>query len=496
MHPSTIAAILAFTAGMPASAAPANRQPNPYAGLGHIAVMPDSKEHVDLFNKISGRASRGSRVGKAFSGVGDAVSAVSDFLTIGQAVQGAQQNAKRDPQRSSKQCANFVNREQCEEAFRPQLAIPYPEMQLGSKKVARGNRLADAAGQIAQGVRPVDDLVNNQHKREAKGGSIGNGCLTTPCADILPTTPFRGVQKQEEETQSSEKRDAQRSKGRIISNIVKGVGGALGGAADTATVVGAVQGQQKRDAQKSKGEVFWTAPPAQSGGDIPLPEKREANEIGGKIHRCPITGCRDELFLGVPVNFRREAQRSKGKVIGNIVKGVGGALGGAADTATIVGAVQGQPAQKREAQKKIIGGEDEIRCMGFPGCYDTASGLGKREAQKSKGKIIGNIVKGVGGVIGGAADTATIVGAVNGQGQPAQKREAQKNPIGGKSGGHCQAMTGCGRRDDIIILGREAQRSKGNIIGNIVKGVGGVIGGAADTATIVGAVNGQGQPAQ
>ncbi|KAI1603942.1 hypothetical protein PtrCC142_003904 [Pyrenophora tritici-repentis] len=58
--------------------------------------------------------------------------------------------------------------------------------------------------------------------------------------------------------------------------------------------------------------------------------------------------------------------------------------------------------------------------MGFPGCYDTASGLGKREAQRSKGNIIGNIVKGVGGVIGGAADTATIVGAVNGQGQPAQ----------------------------------------------------------------------------
>ncbi|KAI1572596.1 Increased sodium tolerance protein 1 [Pyrenophora tritici-repentis] len=70
--------------------------------------------------------------------------------------------------------------------------------------------------------------------------------------------------------------------------------------------------------------------------------------------------------------------------------------------------------------------------MGFPGCYDTASGLGKREAQRSKGKIIGNIVKGVGGVIGGAADTATIVGAVNGQGQPAQKREAQKSSPGNK----------------------------------------------------------------
>ncbi|EFQ95131.1 hypothetical protein PTT_06953, partial [Pyrenophora teres f. teres 0-1] len=51
-------------------------------------------------------------------------------------------------------------------------------------------------------------------------------------------------------------------------------------------------------------------------------------------------------------------------------------------------------------------------------------GQQKRDAQRSRGRVIGNIGEVVGGVIGGAADLITIGGAVQGQGQPAQKREA------------------------------------------------------------------------
>ncbi|KAI1664107.1 hypothetical protein Ptr902_03744 [Pyrenophora tritici-repentis] len=393
MHPSTIAAILAFTAGMPASAAPANRGVDPYAGLGHIAVMPTTKEQADLFNKLDGRATRGSRVGKALEGAGGAVGAVADFLTIGQAAQGAQQNAKRDPQRR-RVCsitASAAAREACEEALRPQLGIPSAELQLGVRKVARGNRMGDAAGEIAHGVGPVADLFNSQQKRDAQrgrnfgkflkgagegvgtfvdlvniGGAIGgqpaqkreaqrgrfgNTCLTTPCAGIMPPPLSGVVQKQEEETQPSEKQDAQRSRGKAFG----------------------------------KADILWTRPLEQSGGDIPLPEKREAEPIGGRTQgRCPITGCRDDLLhIGIlPLPEKREAQ------INHIQKSKG-------------------------------------RCQGFPSCRDDLLHINlptipKRDAQRSKGKIIGNIVKGVGGVIGGVADTATIVGAVQGQGQPAQ----------------------------------------------------------------------------
>ncbi|EFQ92939.1 hypothetical protein PTT_09861, partial [Pyrenophora teres f. teres 0-1] len=73
--------------------------------------------------------------------------------------------------------------------------------------------------------------------------------------------------------------------------------------------------------------------------------------------------------------------------------GVGGAIGGAANLLTIHEAFQGQgqPAQKREAQR-------------------------------SRGRVFGNIIEGVGGAIGGAANLLTIHEAVGGQ--PAQKREA------------------------------------------------------------------------
>ncbi|EFQ89065.1 hypothetical protein PTT_14816, partial [Pyrenophora teres f. teres 0-1] len=103
MHSSTIAAILAFTAGMSANAAPANPRPEVLAELGHIAVVPTIKDQAtdDLFNSLTARASGSLRVGKSFEGEheGDATSIVADVITIDQAVQGSQLNAKRDAQR-------------------------------------------------------------------------------------------------------------------------------------------------------------------------------------------------------------------------------------------------------------------------------------------------------------------------------------------------------------------------------------------------------------
>ncbi|CAE7022397.1 hypothetical protein PTTW11_03424 [Pyrenophora teres f. teres] len=112
---------------------------------------------------------------------------------------------------------------------------------------------------------------------------------------------------------------------------------------------------------------------------------------------------------------KREAQRSRGRVFGNIIEGVGGVIGGAADLLTIGGAVSGQPTQKRDAQRT-----DLITIGGTIGGQPAQ----KRDGQRSRGRVIGNIGEVVGGVIGGAADLLTINEAVQGQGQPVEKREA------------------------------------------------------------------------
>ncbi|XP_014562529.1 hypothetical protein COCVIDRAFT_21484, partial [Bipolaris victoriae FI3] len=82
-----------------------------------------------------------------------------------------------------------------------------------------------------------------------------------------------------------------------------------------------------------------------------------------------------------------------------------------------------------------------------------------REPQRSKGRIIGNVLEGVGGVIGGAIDLGTIGGAIQGQNQK-----------------------------------RDPQRSRGHNIGKVIGGFGDGLGAFADIIQIGGSVQGQEQP--
>ncbi|KAK1913061.1 hypothetical protein P3342_004997 [Pyrenophora teres f. teres] len=374
MHSSTIAAILAFTAGMSANAAPANPRPEVLAELGHIAVVPTIKDQAtdDLFNSLTARASGSLRVGKSFEGEheGDATSIVADVITIDQAVQGSQLNAKRDAQRGRS---------------------------FGKVLKGAGDAGAEEGGSEEQG-----KSLWQYHR--------GRRWCYRRCSKP-PHHPRSS-------RWSASTEEAQRSRGRVFGNIIEGVGGAIGGAANLLTIHEAVGGQpaQKRDAQRSRGRVFGNIIEGVGGA------------IGGAVDLITIGGA--VQGQGQPAQ-KRDAQRSRGRVIGNIGEAVGGVIGGAADLITIGGLVGSQPAQKRDAQR-------------------------------SRGRVFGNIIEGVGGAIGGAVDLITIGGAVQGQGQPAQKRDAQ--------------------------------RSRGRVIGNIGEAVGGVIGGAADLITIGGLVGGQ--PAQ
>ncbi|KAK1913107.1 hypothetical protein P3342_005043 [Pyrenophora teres f. teres] len=192
---------------MPASAAPAFGRNDPYAGLLHIATPPTTKEQANLVDRISSRASGDRRVGKAFEGEGDdATGVVADVITINQAVQGSQPNAKRDAQRGS----NFG-------------------------KVLKG---------AGEGVGTLIDLVTI-------GGIIGG--QPAQKREELPSARSRFG--------NSKLREAQRSRGRVFGNIIEGVGGVIGGAADLLTIGGAVSGQptQKRDSQRSREESLATS---------------------------------------------------------------------------------------------------------------------------------------------------------------------------------------------------------------------------------------------
>ncbi|KAI1663683.1 hypothetical protein L13192_12372 [Pyrenophora tritici-repentis] len=412
MHPSTIAAILAFTAGMPAIAAPANRGLDGYGPLSHAAVVPTNPEQIAAFHKI---------------------------MEYNAQYYAQKANGKRDPQLSSKMCAKAADRKKCEEP-RPAAAIPYQELQL---------------------------VNNKQQKRDdAQRVSIDNDCLTPLCASIMPTEPFRpfrGVQKQEE-IQPSEKRDAQRSRGRVFGNIAEGIGGVIGAASDLVTIGGAVQGQQKREAQRSRGRVFGNIAEGIGGvigaasdlitigGAVQGQQKRDAQRFGMGGLGCIATNpsCLDQIrpFRGVQKqeeiqpSEKRDAQRSRGRVFGNIAEGIGGVIGAASDLVTIGGVVQGQ--QKREAQR--ISENTRSRCLSVPcepeGAHASIPRIEMSEEQ-NKGKIVSNIFNRKGGDMTVKADTATIVGAAQGQSQPAQKREARE------SIGHCLGFPGCGRGSDI-----------------------------------------------
>ncbi|KAF5845103.1 hypothetical protein GGP41_001199 [Bipolaris sorokiniana] len=339
-----------------------------------------------------------------------------------------------------------------------------------------------------------------------------------------------------------DKRDPQRSRGRLIGNIAEGIGGAIGGAADFLTIGGAVQGQpQKRDPQRSRGRLIGNI--GEGIGGV----------IGGAADLITIGGAVQEALRSwmSSVNQKRDPQRSRGRLIGNIAEGIGGAIGGAADFLTIGGAVQGQP-QKRGLT--VVDDLGQPIVVSESADYDLAEGQNeKRDPQRSRGRIIGNIGEGIGGAIGAAADFLTIGGAVQGQnqkrgltvvdelGQPVvasesadydldlpevqnEKRDPQRGRrIGNFIKGFGEGIGIAGdlltlapqdsqpaaKRDVPLVLDdkvnsidaehatnqkRDPQRSRGHNIGKVIGGLGDGLGAFADIISIGGAVQGQEQP--
>ncbi|XP_014562528.1 hypothetical protein COCVIDRAFT_21483, partial [Bipolaris victoriae FI3] len=364
MHSSTIAVILAFTAGMAVNGAPLNPSVgiNPSSRLLTIDDLQYKPEQGDaihqLVDKRDPQRSRGHKIGNVIEGISGAIGGAADLLTIGGAVQGQPQ--KRDPQRS------------------------------------KGRIIGNIGEGIAGGVGAVADLL-----------TIGGA-----------------VQGQ------NQKRDPQRSRGRLIGNIGEGIGEVIGGAADLITIGGAVQGQ--------------------------------------------------------PQNQKRDPQRSKGRIIGNIGEGIGGAIGAAADFLTIGGAVQGQN-QKRGLT--VVDDLGQPVVVSEPADYDLAEGQNeKRDPQRSKGRIIGNIAEGVAGGVGAVADFLTIGGAAQGQNQKRGLTVVDEHgqPVVARESADYDYDLPEGQNEK-----RDPQR--GRRIGNFIKGFGEGVGIVGDLGVIGGALQGQNQ---
>ncbi|EFQ88717.1 hypothetical protein PTT_15310, partial [Pyrenophora teres f. teres 0-1] len=195
------------------------------------------------------------------------------------------------------------------------------------REAQRGRNFGKFLKGASEGVGAFSDLVTiggliggqpAPQKREAQKGRIGgSACLDTPCGQILPAIPSKSFQKQEEEIQPTEKRDAQRSRGRVFGNIVKGVGGAIGGAADLITIGGAVQGQGQ---------------PAQKRA-LPELDVDTSNNIFCKDGS-------DDVDCVRPLAEKREATKGDGEIIDNTAEGVADAIDEESDVA-VDGEVQG-----------------------------------------------------------------------------------------------------------------------------------------------------------
>ncbi|KAH7561539.1 hypothetical protein BM1_02643 [Bipolaris maydis] len=457
MHPSTIAAILAFTAGMAVNGAPLNPSVdiNPSSRLLTIDDLQYKPEHIrgDAIHQLVDKRDpqRGRRIGKAFEGIGDAIGGAADLLTIGGAVQG--QNQKRDPQRS------------------------------------RGRLI----GNIGEGI----------------GDVIGGA------ADLI--TIGGAVQGQPQ----NQKRDPQRGRGRVIGNIAEGIGGAIGGAADLLTIGGAVQGQpQKRGLTvvDDLGQPVVVSEPADYNLAEGQNEKRDPQRgrriggfikgfgegvgvigdlatIGGAIQGQPqkrgltvvddlgqpiVASESDDYDLPEAQNEKRDPQR--GRRIGGFIKGFGEGVGVVGDLATIGGAIQGQP-QKR--------GLTVVDDLGQPIVASESDDYDLPEAQNEKrdpqrGRRIGGFIKGFGEGVGVVGDLATIGGAI--QGQPQKRGLTVVDDLG-------QPIV-ASESDDYDLP--EAQNEKrdpqrGRRIGNIIKGFGEGVGVVGDLGVIGGAIQGQNQ---
>ncbi|KAI0618862.1 hypothetical protein TUN199_09137 [Pyrenophora tritici-repentis] len=207
MHASTIAAILAFTAGMSVNAAPvvgpqviSNTQPTElHTILGHAeADHKVSELAIDEVNTqpLTTRDPE-ARIGKggAAKGVGGGLGALADIVTIGGLI-GGQQQQKRDAR-------------------------------IGKSGAAKG---------VGGGLGALADVVTI-------GGLIGG--------------------------QQQQKRDARVAKN--FGNAAKGVGGGVGALADVVTIGGLIGGQQKRDGEvaqpvaRGERKVIGKAPEVEVG---------------------------------------------------------------------------------------------------------------------------------------------------------------------------------------------------------------------------------------
>ncbi|KAJ5030348.1 hypothetical protein J3E73DRAFT_404692 [Bipolaris maydis] len=545
MHPSTIAAILAFTAGMAVNGAPLNPSVdiNPSSRLLTIDDLQYKPEQGDAIHQLVDKRDpqRGRRIGKAFEGIGDAIGGAADLLTIGGAVQGQPQ--KRDPQRGRGRV-------------------------IGNIAEGIGGAIGGAADLLTIGgaVQGQNQKRDPQRSRGRLIGNIGEGIgdVIGGAADLI--TIGGAVQGQPQ----NQKRDPQRGRGRVIGNIAEGIGGAIGGAADLLTIGGAVQGQpQKRGLTvvDDLGQPVVVSEPADYNLAEGQNEKRDPQRgrriggfikgfgegvgvigdlatIGGAIQGQPqkrgltvvddlgqpiVASESDDYDLPEAQNEKRDPQR--GRRIGGFIKGFGEGVGVVGDLATIGGAIQGQP-QKR--------GLTVVDDLGQPIVASESDDYDLPEAQNEKrdpqrGRRIGNIIKGFGEGVGVVGDLGVIGGAIQGS-QPAAKRDVplvvddkinsidaehstvgllapaieyeKRDPQRGRGrliGNIAKGFAGgVGAIADVISVGgaaqgqqppqkREPQRSKGHVIGNILEGVGGAVGGAIDLGTIAGAIQGQPQ---
>ena len=176
---------------------------------------------------------------------------------------------------------------------------------------------------------------------------------------------------------------------------------------------------QKREA--GRGSSLRKGPDGVIDGTIQGQQKRSRS--GDNSGVCEGSGCTNNHLKPIDLSDsplpaqKREAAR--GSSLGKAASGIVDGIGAVGDLITIGTAVQGQ---KREVQRSGSG-SSTVTCLAI-GCENEQlkqllenpiQAQQKREAQKSKGKVIGNVAQGIAGAVSGAAGVIGIGGAVQGQ---------------------------------------------------------------------------------
>ncbi|EOA84272.1 hypothetical protein ACJQWK_00788 [Exserohilum turcicum] len=331
MHPSTIAAILAFTAGMTVSGAPTaepiqkreaqrghgrrigNVAEGIGGGIGFIADGITIGQFVQGKNvKREARKGRAGRVGDVAEGIVGGIGAVSDVLTIHQAVQG--QNAKREARKG------------------------------------RAGRVGDVAEGIADGIGAISDgitigqLVQGQNvKRDARKGRAGRaGDVAEGIAGGIGAVSDLFTIHQAVQGQNA-KREARKGRAGRAGDVAEGIADGIGAISDGITIGQIFQGQNaKREARKGR---------AGRAGDV---AEGIADGIGAISDGITI----GQIFQGQ--NAKREARKGRAGRAGDVAEGIADGIGAISDGITIGQLVQGQNA-KREVRKGRAGRLSDIR---------------------------------------------------------------------------------------------------------------------------------------